>query len=150
MVVLLDVFVDYLLGWGVVFVVTHKNVIYKWTFTRQKRNPNLKRLPVIKLTFSFHLPLINTRIILHLHQKPQLSRHTKIRNRQKANLLQHQLPRNLILTVSRVIHILQSQGRNLHYISNVQTPNPVTLVQVPQHISHVTLFKLSRNHKVVD
>ena len=133
-----------------VFVVTHENMIYKRTFTWQKRDTNLKCLPMIKLTFSLHLPLINTRIILHLHQKPELSRHTEIGNRQKANLLQHQLSRNLILTMSRVIHILQSQRRNLHYVSNVQTPNPVTLVQVPQHISHVTLFKLSRNHKVVD
>lgn len=94
--------------------------------------------------------MVNGRIILDLNKESKLSRNTEVRHREETYFLKDKLSRDLILTMSLIINVLQSQWRDLHDVPNVETPYPVCLIQVPKKIPHVAFIKESWDDEVVD
>ena len=78
-------------------------------------------------------------------KEPELCSHTEVRHCQKAKLLKHKLPRQLDLNGCRREEVLEGQGSNLHYVSNIEGVDPFILVQVAQNVLHVSIAHLDNS-----
>lgn len=92
------------------------------------------------LTFWLLFLRLKLRIFIQLQNKSNLSRHTKIRCWQNGHLLYKTLSRKLRLISLNIQHLTHFYRLNLHYVPNIDILNPLRLVQVPQHCSHVRLI----------
>ena len=125
-------------------LVTHKDVGDKWTFTRQERDCKLDSLavPVLRV---FSLVGDSTNLLIQLMEETELCAHAEVGHCQETELLEHEFPRKLDLQSCRRHEVLQSQRGNLHNIANIQTVDPLVLVQVAKYVLHVCVADLKRH-----
>lgn len=76
-------------------------------------------------------------LFLKLMQKSVLGTHTEVTHGQKAHFLQDELAGKLQLEGGMAQKILQSQRRNLHDVTDVETVDPLALVQVAEDVLHI-------------
>lgn len=137
-------FLDWYFGRRMMLLVTDQHVIYQRAIRGKACTDQLKafRVPELRFFKSLHLCFSSQALSKYgklgsCDLKPNLCTHTEIADYHKSNLWDETLFEQKIF-ISRYIHqIIHAEGIDLHHIPDVNSNHRVTLVQVPQHTSHV-------------
>ena len=137
-----DVLVLVLVFWydhvwrGMVLFITHQNVRDEWAFTRKERYGHLNgfSVPVLRV-FPFESLFLN--FFLQLVQESIFCAHAEVAHGKEAHFFKDKFTWKFQLYWRLTQEILQCQWWNLHDISDVQTVNPFTLVQIAKNVFHI-------------
>lgn len=123
-------------GWRMMLLVAHEYVRHERALARQKRNGHLDGLtvPVLRVLALEALLLDN---FLQLMQEAVLRSHAEVADGQEAHLFEEELARKLQLYCRLRQEVLQRERRYLHDVADVETVDPLRLVQVAQDVLHV-------------
>ena len=76
-------------------------------------------------------------LLLELVQESILCAHAEITDAEEAHFLEDEFTRELELEGRLAQEVLQSQRRDLHDVADVETVDPLRLIQVPKDVLHV-------------
>ena len=134
------------LGRCMMFLVAQKNVIKQRTVRRKERTSDFKRfgVPHFRLGLLFRnvesLKIVD--FFLELNYEADLSADTKVAHAEETYGLQEGKTVQFLFISPYCNQIFELNGRYLHNVPNVESLNPLRLIQKAQDMSHVGLFGL--------